>query len=156
MEALAQLRGSAGQSAVSLAAIIVSFSLMVAMAIMVYSFRESFDRWLGQVLPADLHMRIAQSGDTAFWSPAEQAAIFDAGVAWLLGATYDGVVDARDLLIAARILEQSIVVDPADEVVFLRRADVAPLVNGQPSPNDVFDIADLLERVRITRGDVGW
>ena len=73
--ALAQLRGSAGQSAVSLAAIIVSFSLMVAMAIMVHSFRESFDRWLGDVLPADLHMRVAQAADTAFWSPAEQAEI---------------------------------------------------------------------------------
>ena len=73
--ALAQLKGSAGQSAVSLAAIIVSFSLMVAMAIMVYSFRESFDRWLGEVLPADLHMRVAQTSETAFWSPADQAGI---------------------------------------------------------------------------------
>ena len=73
--ALAQLRGSAGQSAVSLAAIIVSFSLMVAMAIMVHSFRDSFDRWLGEVLPADLHMRVASSADTAFWSEREQAGI---------------------------------------------------------------------------------
>jgi putative ABC transport system permease protein len=73
--ALAQLRGSAGQSAVSLAAIIVSFSLMVAMAIMVHSFRESFDRWLGEVLPADLHMRVAPSADTAYWSAAEQSGI---------------------------------------------------------------------------------
>ena len=73
--ALAQLRGSAGQSAVSLAAIIVSFSLMVAMAIMVHSFRQSFDGWLGQVLPADLHMRVAQAADTAYWSEADQAAI---------------------------------------------------------------------------------
>jgi putative ABC transport system permease protein len=73
--ALAQLRGSAGQSAVSLAAIIVSFSLMVAMAIMVFSFRQSFDRWLGEVLPADLHMRVAQAADTAFFSSADQARI---------------------------------------------------------------------------------
>lgn len=73
--ALAQLRGSASQSAVSLAAIIVSFSLMVAMAIMVYSFRESFERWLGDVLPADLHVRVASSSDTAYWTPADQAAI---------------------------------------------------------------------------------
>jgi len=73
--ALAQLRGSAGQSAVSLAAIIVSFSLMVAMAIMVHSFRHSFERWLGEVLPADIHMRVAQTADTAYWSPQEQDAI---------------------------------------------------------------------------------
>ena len=39
--ALAQLHGSLGSSTVSLASIIVSFSLMVAMAIMVHSFRES-------------------------------------------------------------------------------------------------------------------
>jgi putative ABC transport system permease protein len=75
--ALAQLRGSASQSAVSLAAIIVSFSLMVAMAIMVYSFRESFERWLGEVLPADLHVRVASSSDTAYWTPADQEAIAD-------------------------------------------------------------------------------
>ena len=73
--ALAQLRGSAGQSVVSLAAIIVSFSLMVAMAIMVHSFRDSFERWLGEVLPADIHMRVAQTADTAYWSAVEQAAI---------------------------------------------------------------------------------
>jgi len=60
---------------VSLAAIIVSFSLMVAMAIMVHSFRDSFDRWLGEVLPADLHMRVAPSTDTAYWSEEEQSGI---------------------------------------------------------------------------------
>ncbi len=73
--ALAQLRGSAGQSAVSLAAIIVSFSLMVAMAVMVYSFRESFQVWLDDLLPADIHVRVAASSDTAYWSAADQAKI---------------------------------------------------------------------------------
>ena len=42
--AVAQLAGSAGQAAVSLATIIVSVSLMVAMAIRVFSFREAFDQ----------------------------------------------------------------------------------------------------------------
>ena len=42
----AQLRGAPGQAAVSLAAIVASFSLMAAMAIMVASFRESVDDWL--------------------------------------------------------------------------------------------------------------
>jgi putative ABC transport system permease protein len=73
--ALAQLRGSAGLSAISLAAIIVSFSLMAAMAIMVHSFRDSFERWLGDVLPADLHARVAATHDTAYWDEADQAAI---------------------------------------------------------------------------------
>ena len=51
--AMAQLQGAPGQAAVSLAAIVASFSLMVAMAIMVASFRISLDAWLDQVLPAD-------------------------------------------------------------------------------------------------------
>jgi putative ABC transport system permease protein len=73
--ALARLRGTVVQSAVSLAAIVVSFSLMVAMAIMVHSFRDSFERWLGQVLPADLYLRIAPGSDTTFLGPAETAAV---------------------------------------------------------------------------------
>ena len=73
--AVAQLRGTVAESTVSLAAIVVSFSLMVAMAIMVHSFRHSFERWLGEVLPADLNLRIAPGNDTAFWSRVDQEAI---------------------------------------------------------------------------------
>jgi len=80
--ALAQLRGTVAQSAVSLAAIVVSFSLMVAMAIMVHSFRDSFERWLGEVLPADLYFRIEPPSDTAFVTQAQGGALADvAGVA---------------------------------------------------------------------------
>jgi putative ABC transport system permease protein len=71
--AIAQLRENVGFSTLSLAAIIVSFSLMVAMAIMVYSFRGSFEQWLGKVLPADLQMREPFGSDTAYWSPPDQA-----------------------------------------------------------------------------------
>ncbi len=68
--ALEQLRGAPGQAMVSLAAIVASFSLMVAMAIMVASFRESVSDWLDRVLPADFYFRTTQSGDTAFLDPA--------------------------------------------------------------------------------------
>ncbi len=71
--AVAQLRGNVGLSTLSLASIIVSFSLMVAMAIMVYSFRVSFEHWLGKLLPADLQLRVPFENDTAFWSEADQA-----------------------------------------------------------------------------------
>ncbi|MGO9931519.1 MAG: FtsX-like permease family protein [Steroidobacteraceae bacterium] len=71
--AVAQLRENVGLSALSLASIIVSFSLMVAMAIMVYSFRVSFDQWLGKLLPADLQLREPFGNDTAFWSQDDQA-----------------------------------------------------------------------------------
>ena len=73
--AVAQLNGTVAQSAVSLAAIVVSFSLMVAMAIMVHSFRDSFERWLGTVLPADLYLRVAPGSDTAFVTAAEAEAL---------------------------------------------------------------------------------
>lgn len=73
--AVAQLRHNVANSTLSLASIIVSFSLMVAMAIMVYSFRISFDHWLGKLLPADLQLREPFDNDTAYWPPALQARI---------------------------------------------------------------------------------
>jgi putative ABC transport system permease protein len=70
--AVSQLRENVGLSALSLASIIVSFSLMVAMAIMIYSFRVSFDHWLGKLLPADMQLREPFGNDTAFWSKEDQ------------------------------------------------------------------------------------
>jgi putative ABC transport system permease protein len=71
--AVAQMRENVGLSTLSLASIIVSFSLMVAMAIMVFSFRVSFEHWLGKLLPADLQIREPPGNDTAYWSPSDQA-----------------------------------------------------------------------------------
>jgi putative ABC transport system permease protein len=73
--ALGQLRGAPGQAMVSLAAIVASFSLMAAMAIMVASFRNSVDDWLGAVLPADLYFRTSQAGETAWLDPALEARV---------------------------------------------------------------------------------
>ena len=64
--AVSQLRGAPAQAAVSLAAIVASFSLMAAMAIMVASFRESVDDWLDAVLPAELYFRSTHAGDTGY------------------------------------------------------------------------------------------
>ena len=72
---LAQLRSTSGAAGVSLAAIVASVSLIVSMAIMIASFRQSFDEWLARVLPADLYVRTGGGGDTAFFSPADQQAI---------------------------------------------------------------------------------
>ena len=60
---LARLANAPNQAAIALGGILASFSLMVAMAIMVTSFRVSIDDWLGHVLPADLYVRAAASGD---------------------------------------------------------------------------------------------
>ena len=53
----------------SLAAIVASFALMAAMAIMVASFRQSVDDWLGNVLPAELYFRTSHAGDTGRLDP---------------------------------------------------------------------------------------
>jgi len=73
--ALAQLRGAPGQIAVSLATVVASVSLMVSMAIMVSSFRQSLDDWLERVLPADAYFRVSAGGDTAYLPSEAQARI---------------------------------------------------------------------------------
>jgi len=73
--ALNQLRAAPGQAMVSLAAIVASFALMAAMAIMVASFRDSVDRWLEAVLPADLYFRTTHAGETAYLEPAFEAQV---------------------------------------------------------------------------------
>jgi putative ABC transport system permease protein len=65
----AQLRGNSAQITVSIAAVLVSFSLMVAMAIMVASFRDSLADWLDKVLPGDVYLRAGSTGDSGFLSP---------------------------------------------------------------------------------------
>jgi len=73
--ALAQLRGAPGPVAVTLAAIVASLSLMVAMAIMVASFRQALDAWLVDILPADVYVRANASGDSGYMTADDQARI---------------------------------------------------------------------------------
>ncbi|MEY2342032.1 FtsX-like permease family protein [Acidithiobacillus sp. IBUN Pt1247-S3] len=58
----AQLRGNPGRASRSLAAIVVAFSLVVAMAVMVGSFRDSVSDWLRDILNADIYVQ-AGSGN---------------------------------------------------------------------------------------------
>jgi putative ABC transport system permease protein len=73
--ALARLANAPNQASIALGGVLSSFALMVAMAIMVTSFRVSVDDWLTQVLPAELYLRSAGSGDTGGLQPHEQQAI---------------------------------------------------------------------------------
>ncbi|MEO6986162.1 MAG: FtsX-like permease family protein [Paralcaligenes sp.] len=73
--ALAQLARAPGRAAIGLAGILASFSLMAAMAIMVTSFRVSFEQWLDTVLPAQLYVRASASGDTGYFSSTDQQII---------------------------------------------------------------------------------
>jgi putative ABC transport system permease protein len=69
---LARLANVPGQAAIALGGVLSSFSLIVAMAIMVSSFRVSVDDWMQQLLSADLYVRSASSGETGAMRPAEQ------------------------------------------------------------------------------------
>ena len=72
---LARLANAPGQAAIALGGVLASFSLMVAMGIMVASFRISVDDWMGHILPAELYVRTADGGNTGFLSPQQQAAL---------------------------------------------------------------------------------
>ncbi|HEX6829851.1 MAG TPA: ABC transporter permease, partial [Burkholderiales bacterium] len=113
-----QLRGAPGQAAAGMAAILVSVSLMVSMAIMVASFRESLDQWLAQMLPADLYLRAAPSGEAAWFSPEDQERI----------RATPGVRDARFLRV------QNLWLDPARPPVSLLARPVDPANPGRTLP----------------------
>ncbi len=73
--ALARLANAPNQAAIALGGVLASFSLMVAMAIMVASFRVSVDDWLQHLLSADLYVRVANGSEAGRLTPAEQRAI---------------------------------------------------------------------------------
>jgi putative ABC transport system permease protein len=56
--AVQRLWGAPSQAAIALCGIVASTSLMIAMAVMVTSFRGSVEDWLTQILPADIYFRI--------------------------------------------------------------------------------------------------
>ena len=67
-----QLRGNPGRASRSLAAIVVAFSLVVAMAVMVGSFRDSVADWLRDILRADIYVQAGASKQE--WLPAGSGA----------------------------------------------------------------------------------
>ena len=72
---LARLANASGQAGIALGGVLSSFALMVAMAIMVSSFRVSVDEWLVRLLPADLYVRVKNAGSAGGLGPGEQAAL---------------------------------------------------------------------------------
>ncbi len=70
--AIRRLWGAPQAASVALSGIVASTALMVAMAVMVASFRQSVDDWLVAVLPSDLylHLEAAEAGGI---TPADQA-----------------------------------------------------------------------------------
>jgi len=105
---LARLANAPGQASIALGGVLASFSLMVAMGIMVASFRVSVDDWIQHILPADLYVRTATGGSTGAFGPAEQAAL----------ARVPGV--ARSALLRTRPLS----LDPARPDITLIARDI--------------------------------
>jgi putative ABC transport system permease protein len=128
--AVAQLQGSAGVASLSLASIIASFSLMVAMAIMVHSFRDSFELWLVKLLPADLQLRLQTGSDTGAFSEQEQARI-----AALPGVARSDFRCVRQILLRAdrapvALIARAITAERAAEVLPLVQTAALPVPNG--------------------------
>ena len=133
MLAVAQLQATPRQVAISIGAIVTSFSLMVAMLIMVGSFRQSLDAWLTHMLPADLYLRAARAGDTGFLTPQQQAAI-----AATPGVERVQFVRSQSLLVApgqpaVTLLARSIDVNTANKTLRLVGPSVIPPAGAPPA-----------------------
>ncbi len=131
--AVQQLRNTPEQAGVSLATIVASVSLMVSMAIMVASFRQSLENWLDRVLPADVYLRAAFTGDSAFLTPEDQHAI-----AALPGVRRVDFLRVQSLLLDAgrpRIALLARDLDPADPARHLPLVDDATLKGTPESPS---------------------
>jgi putative ABC transport system permease protein len=108
----------------------VSFSLMVAMAIMVYSFRNSLDAWMQRILPADLYVRAGPAAQSGFLDEADQAAIRAvAGVARV------DFVRFQEVALPGDGLAVTVIARPVDEttvggILPIRRYDPDPAPPG--------------------------
>ena len=128
--ATAQLRGTARRSTVSIAAVLVSFSLMVAMAIMVYSFRNSLDAWMQRILPADLYVRSGSAGLSSFLDENAQAVIRSVdGVARVDFVRFQDVAMPGSGL-PLTVIARPVTEDDADGVLPIRRRDTQPAPAG--------------------------
>jgi putative ABC transport system permease protein len=110
--AVKRLWGAPSQAAVALCGIVASTSLMIAMAVMVASFRGSVDDWLGQILSADLYLRL--DGEGPGFDPALQQRLATlpgiAGIRFLKTTSLSLAADKPPL---ALIIRSVPVADPA-------------------------------------------
>jgi len=128
--AAAQLRGTARRSTVSIAAVLVSFSLMVAMGIMVYSFRNSLDDWMQRILPADVYVRAGSAGLSSFLDTDAQDVI-----SAVSGVSRADFVRFQDVVLPGGGLPLTVIARPiseetANRILPLRREDPRPASPG--------------------------
>jgi len=131
--ALARLRATPAEAGVSLAAIVASVALMVSMAIMVTSFRESLTAWLQQVLPADVYVRAGAAGDSGFLTGAAQRRIAAVpGVASVAFARVQSVQVAPGAPRVALLARDLPAHDPSRALVLVQGPHAAR--TGEPPP----------------------
>ena len=130
---LARLSNASNQAAIALSGILASFSLMVAMAIMVTSFRISVDSWLGHVLPADLYIRAAAIADQGGFQSNEQKSISE-------------IVDF-DRMDFIRTQQLSLKVDRPEVTLIARPIDQADPRNTLPLTDDMIEPALLPKEI---------
>jgi putative ABC transport system permease protein len=130
--AIAQLRGTARSAITSVAAVLVSFSLMVAMAIMVHSFRSSLDDWMQRVLPADLYLRVGLLGQSAFIDAATQARLRA-----LPGMTRVDFVRFQQVTLAADAQPITVIARPVDEASAGKLLQLRSVANAPAAPGTV-------------------
>ncbi len=146
--AVAQLKAAPRQAAISIAAVVISFSLMVSMLIMVSSFRSSLESWLERMLPADLYLRAARFGETAFLTPEEQARI-----AAVPGIERVEFIRTQNLLLAPERPPVTLLAGPVDasapgKVLPLTGIPYTPRAD-EPPPVWVSEVAADFYRLRV-------
>jgi len=130
--ALARLANAPSQASIALGGVLSSFSLMVAMAIMVASFRVSVDDWLLHLLSADMYARSAVAGNTGGLTPPQQRAI----------ATVPGIARAEYL----RVTQLTLNPQRPNVALLARAIDIAdpgktlPIVGSTITPPDEMPI----------------
>ncbi|MDY7537260.1 FtsX-like permease family protein [Undibacterium sp. RTI2.1] len=122
---LARLANTPNQASIALGGVLSSFSLMVAMAIMVSSFRVSVDDWLAQILSANLYVRTASNGETAAMNPAQQKMI----------STLAGIKRAEFL----RTIPLTLDITRPPVIMIARTTDAADPERTLPLTEDVID-----------------
>ena len=90
--AVRRLWGVPQAASLALSGIVASTALMVAMAVMVASFRQSVDDWLVAVLPSDLYLHL-EAADAGGLTPADQARL--AAVPGVAGVRFQRVQQIR-------------------------------------------------------------
>jgi putative ABC transport system permease protein len=128
--AIAQIAGTARYATLSVSSIIVSFSLMVSMAIMVTSFRDSLDQWTQKVLPADLYVRVGYVGQSSYLDEALARSMTNVpGVEQVAYSRYARVqlsADRPALTLIARTLDR----ERPDDALWMMSTAANDLPNG--------------------------